>query len=226
MININQFQNKSGSREVICILGLPASGKGTQAKLMAEKLSAKIISIGDLIREELENPEITGLDIAEVKDKYDRGIPQDDDTIFKIIRGKVDFSATTLIFDNFPFSRNQCEKFFDFCDELKIKKPSLFYIKVSPDTALERVATRRICERCESIFLDESIEKCDKCGGKVVVRADDKREIVENRIKIYQERIAEILTFFHQRSKVFEIDGEKSIPEVWSQIEADLKILN
>ena len=103
---------KMKSKQIYTFLGLPASGKGTQAELFARKRGLKIIGIGDLVRNKLAEGDHNDPFIAEIKDRYEQGIPQPDEVAFDLARDELERLESGVVFDNFPFTLNQA-KFLD-----------------------------------------------------------------------------------------------------------------
>jgi len=208
--------------KIYCFLGLPASGKGTQVSILAQKTGAQVLGIGNLIREEIEQADLTDPFYAEMKDKYDKGIPQSDQVVFDIVKKHLNYHKNRdIIFDNFPFSTVQAKSFFDLCEELG-HKPILIIVSIDPQTALNRIVHRKICSLCETVYIDSEASMCEKCGGALISRSDDTVETVEKRIKFYLPRIKEVKEIFASHDSVCDINGEGSIEEVTKLIEAAL----
>ncbi len=206
--------------KIFCFLGLPGSGKGTQIEILQKKINAKIISIGDEIRDEIEESDLSDPFYQEMKKLYDQGIPQSDEVVIDIVKKRIKHNNNlNLIFDNFPFSKNQAELFFKICHELEVNYPELVLIDITTEESIKRVVYRRICADCDHISSDPEIEICDKCGGAMIARVDDNEETVRQRIKNYLPRILEVEHHFKQHGKVHKIDGSASIESVAESIE-------
>lgn len=200
--------------KIYCFLGLPASGKGTQVNILAQKTGAQVLGMGNLIREDIEQADLTDPFYLDMKDKYDKGIPQSDQVIFDIVRKHLNYHKNKdIIFDNFPFSSEQAKLFFDLCEELG-HKPILIIVNVDPKTALNRIVHRKVCSLCEAVYVDGEASMCEKCGGALVSRSDDTVETVEKRIEFYLPRIKEVKEIFSSHDSVCDINGEGSISEV------------
>lgn len=211
---------------ILSFLGLPASGKGTQAENLAKKIGAKVLGIGDLIRDEIESADTSDPFYADIKEKYDKGIPQDDEVVVDIVQKNIDKFGTKIIFDNFPFSTKQTELFFKLCNDIGSKKPYLILVKISQETAFKRILSRKVCSVCETVFINDGNQICDKCGGALISRADDNQETLTKRINEYLPRMAEVIESFKNGGVIIEINGEKSIEEVSKQIFEELKNAN
>lgn len=207
------------NKTIYSFIGLPASGKGTQAQLLAEKLGIKIVGMGDLIRETISS----GVDdpfVAEIKKRYDEGIPQPDSVAIDLVKQLLENLQDSVIFDNFPMTQGQSEFLDTFIDSHSDWKFKIIYIKVDPETAIHRVTTRKICSECKTVYgaIDEMI--CEKCGGALIVRSDDNEDVMRTRIGHYLPKIKEVVDYFAQKdSIVVEIDGTKTVSEVQKEIE-------
>jgi len=205
-------------KTIYSFIGLPASGKGTQAAILAKKIDAKVIGIGDLIRETIENG---GDDpfVVEIKKRYDEGTPQPDAVAIDLVTAYLGNIDLDVIFDNFPFSAGQANFISDYLSNHDDWKIIIIYIKLDSETAIRRATSRKICSGCGAIYetTDEMI--CEKCGGSLIVRADDNEETVRARIGQYLPKINDVIEYFEKNnSKIIKVDGEKSIESVSTEI--------
>lgn len=211
-------------RKVYTLLGLPGSGKGTQAEMLAKKIDATNFGMGNLIRKEMENADLSDPFYKEMKDRYDKGIPQPDEIAVDIIKKTIQSAKGNVLLDNFPFSIEQTRLYFEMCKDLGILDPKVILIKITPESAMKRILNRKVCSACGKNFIGGEAEICDSCGGSLISRADDKAEVVENRISIYKPKIDEVVEEFKKRDALIEINGEQSIPEV--ELEIEEKVVN
>jgi len=205
-------------KTIYSFLGLPASGKGTQATMLAEKLGLQIVGVGTLVREEIKKDSNDPF-VAEIKKRYEAGVPQTDKIAIDLIENYLKNNNSSVILDGFPFRESQA----DFLDKFVAENPTfdgpvVIYIKIDPETAIKRITTRKVCSECGAIFgaSDEMI--CEKCGGALVVRTDDNEETMRNRIEFYLPRIKEIVDHYDKSHKVLVINGEQTIAEVSAEI--------
>lgn len=211
-------------RKILSLLGLPGCGKGTQGELLAKKTGAKIYGMGDLIRKEIESCDLTDPFCAEIKERYDKGIPQPDEIAIDIVKKNLTSVDGDIILDNFPFTAKQSDLFFELCKQLNIDNYLCVWIKLSPESAISRILNRKICSSCRKVYIGSEETICEVCGGALISRADDKEEVVKNRISIYKPNIDEVVEVFREKGRLIEIDGEKSIAEVEKEIED--KVIN
>ncbi|PIS07549.1 hypothetical protein COT78_02520 [Candidatus Berkelbacteria bacterium CG10_big_fil_rev_8_21_14_0_10_43_13] len=208
----------SHQKTIYSFIGLPASGKGTQASILAKKIKAKVIGIGDLIRETIKD---TGDDpfLIDIKKRYDDGTPQPDAVAIDLVTAYLGNIDSDVIFDNFPFSNGQAEFLSNYLSKHSEWEIIIIYIELAPETAIRRATSRKICSGCGAIYeaTDEMI--CKKCGGSLAVRSDDNEETVRARISQYLPKINEVIKYFeNSNSKIIKVDGEKSIEEVSGEI--------
>ena len=202
--------------QIFCFIGLPASGKGTQAMSFAEERGFSHISIGDLVRSELKNETGDKEFKKTIKDLYDAGKPVTDAIVFKLLENKLATVIGGVVFDNFPFNKAQADFLFKYCESHKWEMPKVIYIKIDPESAIKRISSRRICPDCKSVFIGG--ETCEKCGARLITRSDDNEETVRKRITNYMPNIEEVIAIFKPKNLLFEIDGEPSIDEVKKQV--------
>jgi adenylate kinase len=208
-------------RRAIVMLGLPASGKGTQAENIAQKIEAETVGIGDLVRDAMANGDLADKVIKKIKSNYSQGIPQNDDVVGKLLEEKVKNTTRNLIFDNYPFSLKQIYFFERLIREYNFSEPEIIYIKIKPESSIKRITTRLVCDKCKKIYLSGNVGdncKVKNCGGKLTQRADDTLEIMRKRVNFAQPRINLVVDYYRDKARVHEIDGEKTISEVSNDI--------
>lgn len=204
-------------KQIYCFIGLPASGKGTQAMQFAEERDFAHISIGDLVREELKNEGGDTQLRKKIKDLYDAGKPVTDEIVFSLLKNKLSGIDGAVVFDNFPFNKAQSDFLLAYSEKHDWSEPKIIYIKIDPETAIKRISSRRVCPKCKSIFIGGEV--CEKCGEKLIARADDNEATVRVRIQNYMPNIEAVVSIFKPKNLIFEIDGEPSIAEVNKQVE-------
>lgn len=198
-------------------IGLPASGKGTQAMQFAQERGFSHISIGDLVRTELSSEGGDTKLRETIKALYDDGKPITDEIVFSLLENKLATIDGGVVFDNFPFNKAQSDFLLKYASSHDWDDPKIIYIKIDPESAVKRISSRRVCPNCKSIFIGGEV--CEKCGEKLITRSDDNEETVRKRIQNYMPNIEEVISIFQPKGLLFEVDGEPTIAEVKKQVE-------
>ena len=175
----------------IVLLGAPGSGKGTVGKIIAEDLKLAHISTGDLFRENLKNETELG---KEAKQYMDKGELVPDEVTIKMLKERLngDDVENGAVLDGFPRTGVQAVSLDNMLKEMNAKVDMALNIDVPFDEIVERIANRRSCKGCSEIynvvFNPPKVEGiCDKCGGELSQREDQKPEVVENRLQVYSK---------------------------------------
>ncbi len=203
----------------IILLGPPGSGKGTQGDLIEKKYGLPKISTGDLLRNEVRERTQLGKE-AEVR--MNRGELVDDDIVVGMIKDRISKPEYQrgYIMDGFPRNIIQAQRLEEIDPE---RREIAIEIYLSDQAVLERLSARRTCPGCETIYnLKNNPPKkeliCDACKKTLVLRDDDKPEVIKDRIKVYHEQ-TEILKDYYSRKKVyFKIEGDGTIETVFDNI--------
>lgn len=189
----------------IILLGAPGSGKGTQSVILNKKLGLVQLSTGEIIRENIEKKTKLGV---QVKNLVDNGEFVSDEIILSIISKRIseDDCGKGFILDGFPRNLNQASKF----DEILLQKDKkidfVIELNVSKKNLYKRIENRAI----------ESNE----------ARADDKKDILINRLNIYDEQTKPLVPYYKRVKLHYEVDGMKSIDEISLDIEKIIKVKN
>lgn len=210
-------------KTVLIILGPPGSGKGTQAKMLAQKYRMRLFGTGDLMRDGAKNGEATAL---EMKKYWEEGNLVPDELVNLFVEEKLKSLAPKdlelgLICDGCPRTLVQAEVQDKIFKNLGLDETLAVNIDVSDASIVERLKARKICENCKKIFLPPeslNLKKCDECQGNLIVRDDDKPEVVKHRLKIYREQTAPLIQYYRERNKLIEVNGESVITVVFNEI--------
>ena len=207
------------------ILGAPGSGKGTQAARIAERAGIRHISTGDLLREAVAAGTPIGERAAGIM-AAGRLVP--DEIVLELIREKLldageGAGRRGWILDGFPRTVAQAEALDRVLGPAGEKIDAVIYIEIVPDVIVKRLSNRRTCESCKAVYHLVSNPpavdgKCDACGGRLVLREDDKPDTIRKRLEVYQKETLPILGLYEKRRTVYRVDGSKPIDEVTSDI--------
>ena len=202
-------------------MGPPGSGKGTQAKNLAEHFNFLYFGTGDMMREEAKYKTEFGKIFQAVWD-HGKGELIPDEVVENFLEEKLnnlDYK-TGVVFDGFPRTISQAKML-----EGKLKQKNqdfvVFDIEVSNETLIERMATRKVCTECKKIFFRadlSGIKVCDKCNGELHRRQEDEPEVVEKRLDVYEHETKPLIEFFSSEGKLITIDGEPQIDQVEKDI--------
>ncbi len=184
----------------IVLLGAPGSGKGTVGKIIAEDLKLAHISTGDLFRENLKNETELG---KEAKQYMDKGELVPDEVTIKMLKERLNGEDVEngAVLDGFPRTGVQAVSLDNMLKEMNAKVDMALNIDVPFDEIVERIANRRSCKGCGEIynvvFSPSKVEGiCDKCGGELYQREDQKPEVVENRLQVYSKTAQELINHY------------------------------
>ena len=198
-------------------MGPPGSGKGTQATRVAEKLGVTQVSSGDLFRgHQQRDTELGRL----ARSYMERGVYVPDDVTITMIMEWINAPGQSggVVLDGFPRTLAQAQAI-DRELEDRGGIDRVLYINVSQEELTRRLSGRLICRRCQAPYNahsspPEESGKCDRCGGDLYQRDDDKLEVVTKRIQVYMDETEPVVQYYRQAEKLTEVDGEASVEEV------------
>ncbi len=205
----------------IVLLGPPGSGKGTQAKMIAEKYGVVHISTGDILRENVRG----GTDLGkEAKTYMDAGKLVPDELLINIIKdrlAKPDVAGGYML-DGYPRTTPQAEAMDKILPELGQKINVVVNIDVPDDELVKRLGGRRMCQCGVSYHLKFNPPKkegiCDVCGGELYHRGDDKEEAILNRLEVYKTQTQPLIDYYNTAGIIASINGAGEISEIFDEI--------
>ena len=197
----------------IIMLGAPGAGKGTQAKMIADKYGVPHISTGDIFRANIKNGTELGM---EAKKYMDQGLLVPDELTVRILLDRVaqDDCKNGFILDGFPRSVPQAEAL----DEMGVKIDKVLEIFVPDETIQKRVSGRRVCEDCGATYHiqfkpTKAEGVCDKCGGKTIIRKDDRPETVLDRLATYHKTTEPLKAYYEKQGKLETVIGQEEVAD-------------
>ncbi len=204
----------------LILLGAPGVGKGTQSKYLVEEKGFVQLSTGDILRAEVKAK--TDLGIA-AKEFMDNGRLVSDDIVLNMIKNKLMNISDDVIFDGFPRTLVQAEKFVDILKDLNKKIDKVINLSLDDSIIEERLAGRLVCKSCgksyHKIFLKpKKTGVCDDCGGTLYQRADDNLESVRNRLEVYHSTTKPLINYYDKNGVLYNLDGNKESRELFNDI--------
>jgi adenylate kinase len=206
----------------IILFGAPGVGKGTQAKLLAQRYSIPHISTGDVLREAIKNKTPLGLEAKAIMDK---GMLVPDGVMIGMMRDLLnsDRCKNGFILDGFPRTVTQATALDEIFTELRIAPPVVINIELAEEVIINRLGQRFVCRNCGTISNGEVdgvtlSSPCPKCGGTLFQRDDDKPETVKNRLAVYHQSTAPVKEHYTAQGILLTIDGSGSVDAITQRV--------
>ena len=210
----------------IIMLGAPGAGKGTQAKMIADKYGVPHISTGDIFRANIKNGTELGM---EAKKYMDAGKLVPDELTVKILLDRVaqDDCKNGYVLDGFPRTIPQAEVLDQALTELGDQVDYAINVDVPDENIVNRMSGRRACLACGATYHIVHVPPkkegiCDRCGKELVLRDDDKPETVLNRLKVYHEQTQPLNEYYTKKGILKTVDGTVDMNDVFAAIVAIL----
>ena len=222
---INDFGENTQAMRIV-LLGAPGSGKGTQAKLLADQYLIPQISTGDLLRAAVEAQTPLG---RQAKEIMDAGQLVPDEIVLDIIQERLVQSDTQkgYILDGFPRNLTQAQALDKMLSEMQTPLDTALLINVDLQKLVERLTGRLACDNCGAVFNKytnppKHDSQCDKCDGSLSSRSDDNEETIANRLKVYEAQTIPLVDYYQERNKLQIVEGEGEIKDVFDDVTAVL----
>lgn len=206
----------------IVMLGAPGAGKGTQAKMIAEKYGIPHVSTGDIFRANIKNGTQLGM---EAKQYMDQGLLVPDELTVKILLDRVanEDCKNGYVLDGFPRTIPQAEVLDKALSELGDQIDYAINVDVPDEHIVKRMGGRRACLSCGATYHIEHVPPksegiCDTCGQELVLRDDDKPETVQNRLNVYHEQTQPLIEFYSAKGVLKTVDGTMDMKDVFEAI--------
>ncbi len=206
----------------IIMLGAPGAGKGTQAKMIAEKYGIPHVSTGDIFRANIKEGTELG---KEAKGYMDKGQLVPDELTVRILLDRVakDDCANGYVLDGFPRTIPQAEVLDEALAKLGDKVDYAVDVDVPDENIVRRMGGRRACVTCGATYHIEHVPPkkegiCDKCGSELILRDDDKPETVKNRLDVYHKQTQPLIDFYNKKGILHTVDGTVDMMDVFASI--------
>jgi|YNPNPStandDraft_1061719.scaffolds.fasta_scaffold02564_6 adenylate kinase len=206
----------------IVLIGPPGSGKGTQAAKLQDALGLPHVASGDLFREHLKQETELGL---QARRYMERGELVPDQITIAMVMGRLaqpDCAGGALL-DGFPRTIGQAEALERSLADEGHRLCRVLYITVPDEVLVERISGRRICRLCEESYHvrfnpPRQPGVCDKDGGELYQRDDDRPETVRKRLEVYQQQTRPLVDYYRRQGLLVEINGDQSIEQVTADL--------
>jgi adenylate kinase len=207
----------------LIILGSQGSGKGTQAKKLAEKFDLIHIDMGKALRQVTTGNTDLGKEINEIIHVRKELVPAR--IIKKVLHLELGSISREqgIVFDGVPRSLEQLEYINSALLEFGRHLDKVFFIKISEKEAVKRISKRLVCGKCKKVFIlgkdiQSREEKCPKCQGEITQRADDTEEGIKKRLEVFRTETLPVIEEYKKEKVLIEINGEQSVEKVFGEI--------
>jgi adenylate kinase len=202
----------------VVLMGPPGAGKGTQAGTVADLVGVSHVASGDLFREAVKSDSDQG---RKIKEYMDRGelVPDDLTVEFVMARLRQPDSRNGFILDGFPRSLGQARSLDETLEREGERIDRVVNIKVPQPTLLARLSGRWLCKSCHAsyheIYSPPTVPGvCDRCGGELYQRVDDRADTARHRLDVYFNETMPVLEYYRERGILVEVDGDRPVGEV------------
>ncbi len=202
----------------LVLVGPPGAGKGTQAEFIAAQLAVPKISTGDIFRANMRQGTPLGI---EAKRFMDAGQLVPDEVTINMVRGRLAEGDATdgFLLDGFPRTLPQAAELDKILADLGTQLDLVLELVVDEDEVIRRLSGRRNCRGCDKIWhveFDPTKQEgvCDRCGGELYQRDDDKAEVIEERLRVYNRDTAPLVDFYGAQGKLVGIDATGPVEDI------------
>ena len=206
----------------LVMLGAPGAGKGTQAKMLAERYGIPHISTGDIFRSNIKEGTELG---KKVKGFLDSGALVPDELTVDLVMDRIgqEDCRNGYILDGFPRTIHQAEKL---TEALTGKGGEIDYavnVDVPDEAIVERMSGRRMCPACGASYHVVNIPPkkegiCDQCGAELMIRPDDQADTVRKRLEVYHQQTQPLIDYYKEKGLVVDVDGTQPMDVVFQAI--------
>ena len=206
----------------LIFFGPPGAGKGTHARILAEKWKIPQLATGDILRRHIREGTELG---KRAKAIIERGELVPDALVNELMIGQLaqPEAEKGFILDGYPRTIGQAEALENFLKSRNQKLDKALYFKTSTDVIIDRLSGRWACSQCGANYHARNIPpkvagKCDQCGAGLIQRADDRPETVRHRLEIYEKETAPLLEFYQKRGLLEEVPGDYEVPQLQAEL--------
>ncbi|TRZ95150.1 adenylate kinase [bacterium] len=206
----------------IILLGPPGAGKGTQAIKLAQRLNLPHISTGDILRQNVANQTKLG---KEAKDYMNKGLLVPDALVAQMLMQRIDQPDTKagFILDGYPRNLSQAETLDKMLNDQGIGINLVIDLDSSEAVIIQRLTGRLVCRSCGMNFHKKNMPPkiegiCDRCGGELYQRDDDKEETVRRRLEVYRQETVSLINYYEKTGKLNRLAADGDLEVILNQI--------
>ena len=206
----------------LIFLGAPGAGKGTLANMLSREYNIPQISTGDLFRAAVKEGSELGKQVRGIMEKGEL-VP--DSLTIELVRERLakPDAGDGYILDGFPRTIAQADALAGFQ-----KTDGVIDFSISDELVIRRLSGRRVCRSCGAIYHVDNLPpkeegKCDRCGGELYIRDDDKIDSIKNRLRVYKEQTEPLIAYYRDKGLLREIDSSQSPQNSLEQIKKILE---
>ena len=212
----------------LVFLGPPGVGKGTHADILAKDLEIKHYSTGDIFRQILKESSA----LSKKLDKYvNSGELVPDEMVFETVKEVLsnESGENGWLLDGYPRNINQAELLDRFLESRGEELDFAVYLYASPEVLIKRLTNRRVCSQCNAIYnlVNNPPKKegvCDKCGGALIQREDDKEDTIKKRISIFKKEFQPLEEYYENEGILLKVSAEGNLKDIADRIKEGLKV--
>lgn len=206
-------------QNVVLLFGAPGAGKGTQARFLAEALDVPHVASGDLLREHRRQ----GTELGRAAQKYmDAGDLVPDELVINMVLDRLDQPDATagVLLDGFPRTVKQAQALDERLGSHGIQVAHALSLDVPTEVLVERLSGRWLCGECHTSYhtvfspSPAGPDRCGNCGGTLYQREDDKREVVQTRLRKFLDETRPVVEYYQRRGILANVDGNQDIESV------------
>lgn len=214
----------------IILLGPPGAGKGTQAKVLTERLRLPHISTGDILRQNVASGTALG---KEAKDYMERGALVPDELVTRMVIDRLAAKDTAggFVLDGYPRNLNQAKALNEALRKTNGSIDIVIYLNASEAVIVQRLSGRLVCKACGANFHRTNMppkeaDICDACGGELYQRTDDKEETIKKRLAVYLTESQPVVQYYEAQQRLHTFDADESVETVLRQMLDAIKMRN
>ncbi|MBI3291756.1 MAG: adenylate kinase [Elusimicrobia bacterium] len=212
---------------ILVLLGPPGSGKGTQAKELAQALRLPVVASGELFRQAVASGSPLGVEVAQYL-QGGRLVP--DHLTVRVLHERLTHTECQdgCLLDGYPRTLDQAHALEQFLSGRNQAVDLVLYFQVTPEQVVARLSQRRVCRTCGRVYNlrtqpPATPDQCDGCGGNLVTREDDQPTAIQERLRVYERQTAPVVSYYQRLGRLTTVDAAQGIAQVAEAIQRTLR---